>query len=262
MSQRATKTVSYKEYSSSSDDEPLVPSAPARKATKAKRVVDSDSDSSDDEPLVVPTRKKKPSKPRPKASSKKPAKEKASRKRKKAAPKSSKKTTRKRKVYEKPGQRTETKPELDSTRMFYESLYKENPNCEMAIKYLLYTGVFDKAEAAKWDKKLEGQDRRHYNQTMYKNMKRPAPPKRKTAVKREPVKKRKRVAKVEDSESSSDDAPLVPRVKANPPPKRAKVEPASPKTANKPAAKKTRATLVDDDSSSDDEPLVFLAKTT
>ena len=97
---------------------------------------------------------------------------------------------------------------------------------------------------------------------IHRGAKRPAPPKRKTAVKREPVKKRKRVAKVEDSESSSDDAPLVPRVKANPPPKRAKVEPASSKTANKPAAKKTRATLLDDDSSSDDEPLVFLAKTT
>merc|ERR1719229_1178935 len=74
--------------------------------------------------------------------------------RKKAATKGGTKRTKK--VYEMPGQKKDTPPELDGARIFYESLLKQNPDSKMAVEYLLKFGLLPRERA---EKEVASQDR-------------------------------------------------------------------------------------------------------
>jgi len=52
-------------------------------------------------------------------------------------------------IFDKPGQRRPTPTELDVMRLFYESMYNEIPDSEMAEKWCLVHGLLDKSVALK-----------------------------------------------------------------------------------------------------------------
>ncbi len=52
--------------------------------------------------------------------------------------------TTKAKVYKKIGQKKDTPPVGDSLRKFYESLLKQNPDSQMAMKWLMERGLLRK----------------------------------------------------------------------------------------------------------------------
>jgi len=54
-----------------------------------------------------------------------------------------------------PGQKVKTPPDGDASRIFYVTLYKQNPNSKIAEKYLLENGLLDKDRAKEVLKKLE-----------------------------------------------------------------------------------------------------------
>mmetsp|Transcript_11689 Transcript_11689/g.28794 ORF Transcript_11689/g.28794 Transcript_11689/m.28794 type:complete len:278 (-) Transcript_11689:177-1010(-) len=276
MSSRNRKQVNYKEPSSDSsdDDAPLVPKNPKRTAKKevpkkskrtAKKeefVDESDSDS-EDEPIAQYAKKKSTSKK--KAATTKKKKKKTTKKKSKPRKKSSKKPAKDekpKKKYEKPGQRKDTPPELHPVRLFYSSLFQEDQGSMMAIKYLLYHGVFSLEDAKEWDEKLDTTDRKHMIQTSNKSLSSPVKKKKATKRKREKnvksepkrkvrkVKVEKRKPKQEvDSESDSEDKPLS---AINGKTKGRDIQP-----------KKVKAEKVKDepsDSSSDDVPLAMCIK--
>jgi len=54
------------------------------------------------------------------------------------------------KVYDKEGQRYDTPSKEDSSRMYYESLYAENPDSEMATKWLIERGISLEEASQNW----------------------------------------------------------------------------------------------------------------
>lgn len=65
-----------------------------------------------------------------------------------------KKGKKKKKTYELPGQKRDTPEELHGKRIFYETLYKQNPNSQMAKLYLMEVGLLPEAEAKKMYNKV------------------------------------------------------------------------------------------------------------
>lgn len=64
------------------------------------------------------------------------------------APKApTKKAPAKKKTFKKPGQKKVTPPKTDSLRIFYSSLFKQNPKSDMAFTWLLERGVFSEKKA-------------------------------------------------------------------------------------------------------------------
>ncbi|EGR29414.1 hypothetical protein IMG5_156070 [Ichthyophthirius multifiliis] len=53
-----------------------------------------------------------------------------------------------------PGQKYQTPDDDNGIRVFYETLYKQNANSEMAIKYCLENGLLEEEEAIKYLKKI------------------------------------------------------------------------------------------------------------
>ena len=54
-----------------------------------------------------------------------------------------------------PGQKYDTPDENDGSRIFYESLLKQNPNSKMAMKWCVEYGVLDQTQAKKYQAILE-----------------------------------------------------------------------------------------------------------
>uniref|UniRef100_A0A803NLY1 Uncharacterized protein n=1 Tax=Cannabis sativa TaxID=3483 RepID=A0A803NLY1_CANSA len=53
------------------------------------------------------------------------------------------------KVYDLPGQKRDPPEERDPLRIFYETLFKQNPNSEMALFWMMESGLLSKEEAKK-----------------------------------------------------------------------------------------------------------------
>jgi len=60
----------------------------------------------------------------------------------------------------KPGQKKPTPPPADATRVFYESLYTQNPDSEMAARWCIEFGVLDASELPVAEKRVQRLERR------------------------------------------------------------------------------------------------------
>ncbi|XP_031403174.1 transcriptional regulator ATRX homolog isoform X2 [Punica granatum] len=127
------------------DDVPIVKKASAAKNDKAKVKKEVKGEDEDDDDDDVPISKKAPSAKKDK--NKKKVKEEPKRKMVKQTVENGKK--REKKVYDLPGQKRDPPEQRDPLRIFYETLYKQVPNSEMAQFWMMESGLLPKEEAKK-----------------------------------------------------------------------------------------------------------------
>merc|ERR1712130_866392 len=149
--------------------------------------------------------------------------------------KKEKKAPRKVTSYDKEGQRKPTPHDMEGAFIFYHSLYAENPNSEMAEIWLMEHGCFDAAKqkilAKKYQKikpkkvaskkkktvKKKKVNKSKKKKSKKKNSKKKSTKKKKTKskkkkkTKKKPKKKRKAMDISEDSDSSDEEMPIVPK---------------------------------------------------
>jgi len=178
-------------------------------------------------------------------------------------PKSSANEAKERKKFELPGQTKELNMDaVDSQALktFYESLYKQIPDSEMAKKFLLQHGLLEKGDAEKVYKQLNNGKKQpakssspaakrkaNDDDDFAKKPKKAAPAKKPPAMKPPPQKK------VVDSSDEEEEfiSKKKPAAKAAPKP----AAKADPKPAAKPAAKPAVKADPDSSDDEDDRPL-------
>ncbi|CAN0872027.1 hypothetical protein LINGRAHAP2_LOCUS10011, partial [Linum grandiflorum] len=188
-------------------------SQPKSKITKVKKD-DDDEDDEDEKPI---SKRNSASKADKKELNNKKVKKSEGAKAKESAAAEQNGKKREKKVYDLPGQRRDPPEERDPLRIFYETLYKQVPNSEMAQFWMMESGLLPKDLAQKvYDNKLK--KRNHKLSSPMKRVtpttkktngstatkKKPSPAASSAKSKAAPKESKKRKAK-SDSENDSDD---------------------------------------------------------
>ncbi|XP_062165576.1 uncharacterized protein LOC133872077 isoform X2 [Alnus glutinosa] len=135
------------------DDKPIKASLSSGSRSKVKKEENEDDD--DEKPLAKRSSNIKPDK-EPKRRNKTKEEEKADT--------AAERKKREKKVYDLPGQKRDPPDERDSLRIFYETLYKHNPDSEMAQFWMMESGLLSKEVAKKvYEKKQKGSTQQKFS---------------------------------------------------------------------------------------------------